>query len=195
VSIGGTIQKVLADFTELEASLTLKVQEVDEADDRVKEVYKEKVKLEKKVAKLQRQLVSATSTANAETAANTAANKHIPAPAAMEMPPPPVPKMVTSTPKAAGLGKIPASPRQPLRPVAVLAEKALSPGLKRAREERLDEKPQAVEMILLPPSQLDQPVKTTPRSAVKPLRKAFGEVAMGRDRVEGRERLNVFSEH
>jgi hypothetical protein len=57
---------------ELEASLTIKVQEVDEADDRVREIYKTNAKLEKKVAKLQRQLM-ATST-ETQTALNTVMN-------------------------------------------------------------------------------------------------------------------------
>ena len=68
---------------ELEASLTLKVQELDESDDRVRDMYKNNAKLEKKVAKLTRQLAAA------ETAANTATNRTIAVPV-VPMGPPPV---------------------------------------------------------------------------------------------------------
>ncbi|KAK4685835.1 hypothetical protein P7C73_g4309, partial [Tremellales sp. Uapishka_1] len=66
-------------IAELEASLSLRIQEVDEHGDNQRELLKIKVKLEKKVSKLQRQL------ATAETAANTAANR-VPAPI-IERPP------------------------------------------------------------------------------------------------------------
>lgn len=74
--------------TELEASLQRKTYEVDEADDRVTEMYKEHDKLKKRVAKLQRQLDAKTKEAEklqgeavsikqAELDANTLANKRI----------------------------------------------------------------------------------------------------------------------
>ncbi|EIW72223.1 hypothetical protein TREMEDRAFT_58384 [Tremella mesenterica DSM 1558] len=65
-------------ISELEAALTLKVQEVDEADDRVREVYKSNTKLEKKIAKLQRQITTLTLSTEKETLANTIANRSIP---------------------------------------------------------------------------------------------------------------------
>lgn len=151
-----------ADVAELEASLTLKVQEVDDADDKVREVYKEKSKLEKKVAKLQRQLATANTTP--ETVANTAANRSIPVTADMAPPPSSARSLgVAFTPQSA----IAASPRQPLRPVNVFDPKPSPGGLKRAREEKIDEKPLPAECILLSPAQL---TKTTPRS-FRPMKK------------------------
>ena len=136
----------VADFSEeLEASLTNKVQELDESDDRVRDMYKNNAKLEKKIAKLSRQI------ATAETAANTAANRSISAPLASMAPPPiPLPKTVPipAAPIAAP------SPRQPLRPVNIFEPSQQTPsiGSKRGREADGDEKPLPADCILLPQS-------------------------------------------
>jgi hypothetical protein len=119
------------------------VQEVDEADDRVREVYKANAKLEKKVAKLQRQL--AATTTESQTALNTALNAKLSASAPVpvsatakvvaptsgssqtfeatrltSMAPPPVPASKlphTTTPAAHTSTTIPSSPaRTPLAP-------------------------------------------------------------------------------
>lgn len=75
----------------MEESLRRKTYEVDEADDRVAEMYKDNDKLKKRNAKLQRQLDAKTKESeklqgdveamkqDTELAANTEANKHIPA--------------------------------------------------------------------------------------------------------------------
>jgi predicted nucleic acid-binding Zn-ribbon protein len=175
--------------SELEASLTLKVQEVDEADDRVREAFKSKVKLEKKVGKLQRQLAAATA-ADSETASNTAANKNLSL-AALEMPPPPVPVSITAPIASATIAATRATPsgvqstpfftprsaplpspstRQPLRPVNVFDPKPSpsSAGLKRQREG--DEKQLPAEMILLPPVNVDTATKRPVKLGFTPSR-------------------------
>lgn len=120
---------------------------MDEADDRTREAFKTKAKLDKKIAKLTRQL------GDKELEANTKRNKvisipdPIPIPAStrvssVQMPPP------TST--------IPTFQRTPLRPVGNLESAAhilSTPGtLKRHREGDESEKPLPAEAIMLPPS-------------------------------------------
>lgn len=132
-------------LAELVASLNAKTQELDEADDRVREAHVAKSKLEKKLAKLQRQLVAEK--AHSETAVNTALNAKLaaappvvppvivsaPSPvsaAPVVMAPPPVSSMragppttstASSTPSRGAQHSVPASPRtqsrQPLRSV------------------------------------------------------------------------------
>ncbi|KAK8853159.1 hypothetical protein IAR55_003860 [Kwoniella newhampshirensis] len=115
----------------LEASLTQKNKEVDEADDQTREAFKTNAKLEKKIGKLQRQLEQA------KVDANTAINKAMssqpipvapavapapsslikaapaPVPTRSAMPPPPIaaPTSVTRTPLANGniFGPVPLS--------------------------------------------------------------------------------------
>ena len=136
---------------ELEASLTLKVQEVDESDDRVREMYKTNAKLEKKAAKLQRQLTAATIAT--ETASNTAANK---AASAAVMGPPQLPVPSKVPPPAPIPAPVACTPRQPLRPVNVFEPMSQQTpsvvGAKRLREGEWDEKPLPAECIVLPPS-------------------------------------------
>lgn len=118
---------------------------MDEADDRTREAFKVKAKLEKKISKLTRQL------GDKELEANTKRNKviaipdPIPPPArlsSVQMPPP------TST--------APMIQRTPLRPVGNLESAAHivpTPGtLKRHREGDESEKPLPAEAIMLPPS-------------------------------------------
>lgn len=112
-------------------------------------MYKTNAKLEKKVAKLQRQLTSAsTNVVVDQTVANTIANKNI-APAS-EMPPPPVPAPVVKVTAASAVQ------RQPLRSINVfdVAKTGQTPlaGAKRQRETDGDEKPLPAECITLPPT-------------------------------------------
>ncbi|ORX40644.1 hypothetical protein BD324DRAFT_678089 [Kockovaella imperatae] len=159
-------------ITELETALTLKVQEVDEADDRVREAFKAKTKLEKKVAKLQRHLAAAT-TADDETAANTAANKIIP----VELVEP-----VTATPRTKAALPV---ERAPLRNVNIFDtsqtrqtcdEVTTSPGsgLKRQREMDEGEKKVPAECIVLHNS-------SPPRAGVRKdrVRASFGQRLRG----------------
>jgi hypothetical protein len=129
---------------------------VDEADDRTREAFKAKAKLDKKIAKLTRQL------GDKELEANTKRNKVItipdptPAPAStrlssVQMPPP------TSTIQ-----------RTPLRPVGNLETAAhivSTPGtLKRHREGDESEKQLPAEAIMLPPSAPSSISSKSPRS-------------------------------
>ena len=141
---------------ELESSLSTKVQEVDEADDRVREVYKSKAKSEKKVAKLQRQL--ATAATDNETAANTAANKVIPLPPSDTQSAPSIPT------------KTGPSPRAPLRSINIFAEPRqpiVAAGMKRTREKDEPEKPLPAECIVLPNPEgvIRKTPQKTPRKA------------------------------
>ncbi len=122
-------------------------------------MYKNNTKLEKKVAKLTRQL------ATAETAANTAANRLVSAPV-VPMGPPPVPAS-KAVPTIATT-----TPRQPLRPVNVFEPsqpQTPSIGSKRGREGDGDEKPAPVECIVLPPS-AEKAKKPIVRTAFTPQR-------------------------
>lgn len=62
-------------------------------------------------------------------------------------------------------------------------------GLKRAREERGDEKPLPAECILLPPAQLEG---TTPRS-MKAVRRYKPQRTVSGDMGTPRARINIFS--
>lgn len=135
-----------------------KTQEVDEADDRTREAYKAKVKLEKKLAKLTRQL---TDKALEE---NTKRNRVIPVePVVQET------KPLTTTPAAPPAAALQPAPilyhrnpsatvnaRTPLRPVNQLDPSAQVPiatptSLKRHRDIDTDEKLPA-DAIMQPPS-------------------------------------------
>lgn len=144
---------------ELEKSLLAKTEEVDEADDRTREAYKAKIKLEKKVAKLTRQM------ADKELEANTKRNKVIPLEPASA--PTPIPVAEAAVPAAPAMPVAPnshqrtPSGRAPLRPVArvdatsqvpVAAAAATPTTLKRTRDVEADEKPLPAEAIMLPPT-------------------------------------------
>ena len=133
---------------ELESSLTLKTQEVDEADDRVRDQYKLNAKLQKKVDKLQRQLTAL------ETADNTRANA-----------------------KLTKAEEVALESRQPLRPVIAPNIFEVSAGTKRVRQDSVDEKPPAVEAIML----MDPPVK--------PAKIGFGTRKIATGDVENRPNL------
>lgn len=150
------------------------MQELDESDDRVRDLYKNNSKLEKKVAKLSRQL------ATAETAANTAANKSIAGPA-VPMGPPPIPLAKPAPPPS------PASTlRQPLRQGQVnVFEPTPSIGSKRGREGEVDENPMPAECIVLPPS-AEKAKKHVVRTAFTPQRGGVHAFA-------SRENNNIFA--
>jgi hypothetical protein len=154
--------------SELEASLTLKTQEVDEADDRTREAFKTNAKLEKKIAKLNRQL------GDKELEANTKRNKVIAIPD-----PAPVQRPIAPTPT---------THRAPLRQVENLEPPAAitsTPGsLKRLREGEEDQKPLPAEAIMLPPS---APTSITSKT---PSRKAF---TPKRNLVSGAENADLRS--
>jgi hypothetical protein len=149
----------LLTITELEASLTLKTQEVDEADDKTRDAYKANARLEKKIAKLNRQL------GDKELEANTKRNKVIaipdptPPPAPAPAPVPAYKQMAPSRTTA------PLSDRTPLRsvdnlePAAVISSTA---SLKRVREGDEDQKPLPAEAIMLPPSAPTSATSRTP---------------------------------
>lgn len=136
-----------------------KSQEVDEADDRTREAYKAKVKLEKKLAKLTRQL------ADKALEENTKRNRVIPVEPVIQDTKPP-----TSTPAAVPPPTLQPAPvlyhrtpsttvnaRTPLRPVNQLDPSAQVPiatptSLKRHRDIDNDEKPLPADAIMQPPS-------------------------------------------
>jgi hypothetical protein len=147
----------------LEASLTLKNQEVDEADDRTREAFKAKAKLDKKIAKLTRQL------GDKELEENTKRNKvisldPIPAPAPAQAARP------ASVQMAPPISSIPLNQRAPLRPVGNLESPAQiisTPGkLKRHREGDESEKVLPAEAIMLPPSAPSSISSKSPHSRV-----------------------------
>lgn len=153
-----------------------KTQEVDEADDRTREAYKAKVKLEKKLAKLTRQL---TDKALEE---NTKRNRVIPVEpvtqptkpmtSAPSAPPPalqPAAVLHQRTPT------VPLGTRTPLRPVNQLDSSAQVPlatptSLKRHRDIDGDEKPLPADAIMLPPS---APLSSTRKTPSQQQRTSF----------------------
>jgi hypothetical protein len=118
---------------------------VDEADDRTREAFKVKAKLEKKISKLTRQL------GDKELEANTKRNKVIAIPD-----PIPPPARLSSAQMPPPTSTAPMIQRTPLRPVGNLESAAhivATPGtLKRHREGDESEKPLPAEAIMLPPS-------------------------------------------
>jgi len=152
---------------ELEASLMIKTQEVDEADDRTREAFKAKAKVDKKVAKLTRQL------GDKELEMNTKRNKVIAMPD-----PTPISKPVLSqmAPPASTTPLI--QQRAPLRSVDNLEPAAhivSTPGsLKRLREGDEDQKPLPAEAIMLPPSAPSSISKTPNRRSFTPKRTVSG---------------------
>lgn len=134
---------------------------MDEADDRTREAYKAKAKLEKKIAKLNRQLV------DKDLEENTKRNKVIPverplpeikreASAALAAAPPapaPVPAPTTHQCTTSALS----NSRAPLRPViksdiTTTTTPTSTSTLKRTRDAEVDEKPLPAEAVMLPPT-------------------------------------------
>lgn len=161
---------------ELEASLMTKTQEVDEADDRTREAYKAKAKLEKKIAKLTRQLGEKES----ETTKNRSKVLAVDS-ATIEVKPTPVVEAttvvntVTSTHQRTPSGLT--ASRAPLRPVShhdstTQVPAATPTSLKRHRDVEGEEKPLPAEAIMLPPSNPLQSIlkKTPSRTSFTPKR-------------------------
>ncbi|OXG17997.1 hypothetical protein C367_04810 [Cryptococcus neoformans Ze90-1] len=173
-SVSAVDEQLVADLKEriedLEASLTQKTQEVDEADDQTREAFKANAKLERKVGKLQRQLDQA------QLELNTALNKLMssqpvaPAPIARSqpassiaaqrtaMPPPPV---STSAPTQS-----PALSTNATRTAHIIPPNIFSPptipnsGQKRLREaDDAESAPKPAEAIMLPPTSIISPRK------------------------------------
>lgn len=143
---------------------------MDEADDRTREMYKTNAKLQKKVAKMERQLTSKPAAPAVEiphttddiTRRNTIANEIIPV-VTTSMAPPPLPfaSKISANP---AVGATPT--RQPLRPVANIFE-ATTPsivGAKRAREVEADAKPPQVDFITFPPTSAAPPPSSAKRT-------------------------------
>lgn len=142
-----------------------KTQEVDEADDRTREAYKAKVKLEKKLAKLTRQMADKSLEENTKRnrvipleptgvpvkgSTTLAVPAPVPSMSATMAPLQPAPVLHSRTPS--GL-----SSRTPLRPVNQLDPTSQVPvatptSLKRHRDIEGDEKPLPADAIMLPPS-------------------------------------------
>jgi hypothetical protein len=168
---------------ELEASLMIKTQEVDEADDRTREAFKAKAKVDKKVAKLTRQL------GDKELEMNTKRNKVIAMPD-----PTPVTKPVLSQ-MAPPTSTIPLIPhRAPLRQVNHLEPAAhivSTPGsLKRVREGDEDQKPLPAEAIMLPPSAPSSITSKTPNRRSFTPKRTIGGGAENADMKSGAR--NIF---
>ncbi|ODO05693.1 hypothetical protein I350_04753 [Cryptococcus amylolentus CBS 6273] len=140
---------------DLEAALTQKNKEVDEADDQTREAFKAKAKLERKIGKLTRQLEQA------QTDVNTAMNKLLsskpiaPSPAKRASGPVPVPSR-TSMPPAPTTAQ--AAPAPVSRTPRAIPPNIFSPptapgsGHKRSRENDDAEAMRPVEAIMLPAS-------------------------------------------
>lgn len=168
-----------------------KTQEVDEADDRTREAYKAKVKLEKKLAKLTRQLTDKS------LEENTKRNRVIPVEPVTQ-----VSKPVTAAPSAPPPALQPAAvlhqrtpsaslnARTPLRPVNQLDLSAQVPlatptSLKRYRDIDGDEKPLPADAIMLPPS---APLSSTRKTSSQQQRTSF---TPKRNIVTGAENANT----
>jgi hypothetical protein len=141
-------------MAELEASLTLKTQEVDEADDRTREAFKANAKLEKKIAKLNRQL------GDKELEANTKRNKVIAIPEPTPAPVAVYKQMAPPRTTAPLSDRTPLRPMDNLEPGAIIFSTPVS--LKRVREGDEDQKPLPAEAIMLPPSAPTSVTNKTP---------------------------------
>lgn len=155
---------------DLEASLTQKNQEVDEADDQTREAFKANAKLERKIGKLQRQLDQA------QLELNTALNKLMssqpvaPAPIARSqpassiaaqrtaMPPPPV---STSAPTQSPALSTNATRTAHITPPNIFSPPTIpNSGQKRLREvDDAESAPKPAEAIMLPPTSIISPRK------------------------------------